>query len=240
MSPTYNPTLEPTKYPTKYPTRYPSPTDTLADGVVDELTSTVGDRVSIGENKLKDDSNVIIITVSISIVISVVILGYCVRKKKQSEHSLPQLELTTTANKIDKGNIEMNLSDPTQKIHLNTPRDMITTRVQGEDDVIEIISSTVNNMDQITTEGDLIHINANNSDEKPIITHNNTNKDAYVINNTSNSKTKNYNDDNLEVMYWLKEIGFGHHVGKFIVNGYHSLGMIGNIDSHQQLIDIGL
>eukprot|EP01084_Bolivina_argentea_P080808 146351_1 len=56
----------------------------------------------------------------------------------------------------------------------------------------------------------------------------------------NNTQTNNHNNDDAEVMTWLDEIGLGQHAGKFIVNGYHSLGMIRNIDSHQQLIDIGI
>eukprot|EP01084_Bolivina_argentea_P080807 146348_1 len=56
----------------------------------------------------------------------------------------------------------------------------------------------------------------------------------------NNTQTNNHNNDDAEVMTWLDEIGLGQHAGKFIVNGYHSLGMIRNIDSHRQLIEIGL
>eukprot|EP01084_Bolivina_argentea_P311312 538862_1 len=233
-NPTESPSLNPTQWPSKIPTNIPSttpitvptatpiqsptlaPTHALSNEIIIETTHEMNNQHSEGKaasalNTATVNYIIIIVSIIICCCIIVTILVIYIRILKQNEQRIMEKRVSK--------NMEIsNLPSPTNK---SINHDI------GEKDVID---SAVNNMegdaDQITQGEDLIHINANNSHKK-------TNED--VINETG--RDKNHNDDDLEVMKWLEDIGFAQHAGKFTVNGYHSLGMIKTIDSHQQLVE---
>eukprot|EP01084_Bolivina_argentea_P311313 538863_1 len=248
LNPTESPSLYSTQWPSKIPTNVPStiptqspsathilpittptatpiqsptlaPTYALSDLQSNEIIETTNERnnqtfdgkAAPGLNTATVNYIIIIVSIIICCCIIVTILVIYIRILKQNEQRIMEKRVSK--------NMEIsNLPSPTNK---SINHDI------GEKDVID---SAVNNMegdaDQITQGEDLIHINANNSHKK-------TNED--VINETG--RDKNHNDDDLEVMKWLEDIGFAQHAGKFTVNGYHSLGMIKTIDSHQQLVE---
>eukprot|EP01084_Bolivina_argentea_P035268 65427_1 len=268
-NPTDNPSNHPTKnpteistMPTKMPSKPPYPFSTITSTITATYDAQSGEVIETmnrrnhqnKDGKLSSTMNsitVTIIIVSIFVCCFIMIMIFMLYSKRCKQQHTVEKEM--------KKHMEMpQMSTNSNCSHLPSPNKSVNHNIQNDIDITEtsIVTPGLNPtnsknqgnvaiVDQITSEGD--YVDANGDDL--IITRVNTNNSVVANDNnmmvqndvTNNgTKTKNHNNDNTEVRSWMEEIGFGHYTGKFIVNGYHSLGMIRNIDSHQQLIEIGI